>query len=515
MKPSFKVLLALLLLLTLPSVVQAQFTFTTNGGAITLTGYTGTNAVVVIPGSTNGYSVTSIGNSAFQSKGVLIAVTIPNSVTNIGYRAFYGCTALKSVTFGNSVNNIGSYAFSGCQQLTNITIPSSVSTLGIYAFAQCSRLTIVSGGAGMASIGDYAFYACPLTGLVIGNNVTNIGYNALWLCTSLTAITVGASNPVYSSSGGVLFDKGGIRLIWYPGGKVGPFEISNNVSIVESNAFYDCLNLSAVTIPYSVTNIGTQPFAECMALTTITVGAANPSYSSLDGVLFDKGQRALLKYPCGRAGGYTVPETVTTISATAFQNARLTDLAIGNGVTNIASWACSYCFKLGSVTIGSSVAAIGSYAFYNSSMVALTIPRSVTSIGSYAFAACYSLLCVYVEGNAPTEDGSVFSQDQATVYYLPGTLGWKPIFDGRPTALWFLPDPLILINSPSFGVKTNQFGFTISWATNLSVVVEICTNLATHSWSPVSTNTLTNGSIYFSDSQWTNYRASFYRIRSP
>ena len=64
-------------------------------------------------------------------------------------------------------------------------------------------------------------------------------------------------------------------------------------------------------------------------------------------------------------------------------------------------------------------------------------------------------------------------------------------------------------------MQTNGFGFIISWATNVSVVVEACTNLANPIWSPVGTNTLTGGSSYFSDPQWTNYPARFYRLRSP
>jgi hypothetical protein len=64
-------------------------------------------------------------------------------------------------------------------------------------------------------------------------------------------------------------------------------------------------------------------------------------------------------------------------------------------------------------------------------------------------------------------------------------------------------------------VQTNGFGFIISWATNISVVVEACTNLANPTWSPLATNTLSGGSAYFSDPQWTNYPARFYRLRSP
>lgn len=98
---------------------------------------------------------------------------------------------------------------------------------------------------------------------------------------------------------------------------------------------------------------------------------------------------------------------------------------------------------------------------------------------------------------------------------MPWTTGWGPIFGGLPTALWWLPNPSILNNSPSFGVQTNGFGFIISWATNIPVVVEACTNPANPTWFPVRTNTLTDGWSYFSDPQWTNYPARFYRLRSP
>ena len=71
-----------------------------------------------------------------------------------------------------------------------------------------------------------------------------------------------------------------------------------------------------------------------------------------------------------------------------------------------------------------------------------------------------------------------------TVYYLPGTTGWDSTFAGRPTALWVLPYPLILNNGSSFGVQTNGFGFIISWATNISVVVEASPDLSNPSGLP-------------------------------
>jgi len=82
-----------------------------------------------------------------------------------------------------------------------------------------------------------------------------------------------------------------------------------------------------------------------------------------------------------------------------------------------------------------------------------------------------------------------------------------------PDGLAFQPPPPL--QAVGVGIQLNQFGFTLIGSNNDIVVVEACTNLANIVWSPLATNTLTNGSFYFSDAQWTNYPARFYRIHSP
>jgi hypothetical protein len=63
--------------------------------------------------------------------------------------------------------------------------------------------------------------------------------------------------------------------------------------------------------------------------------------------------------------------------------------------------------------------------------------------------------------------------------------------------------------------RTNRYGFTISWATHASVVIEAATNLANPAWLPIATNTLTGSSTYFSDPDWISHPNRFYRLRFP
>jgi len=144
-----------------------------------------------------------------------------------------------------------------------------------------------------------------------------------------------------------------------------------------------------------------------------------------------------------------------------------------------------------------------------SSLTRITISASVTNLGDGAFWHCTGLSNVFFFGNAPTlGSGTVFTSDPATVYYLPGTTGWYTPFGGLTAVCW---NP----QARNLGVQTNQFRFTITGSSNLTIVVEACTNLVNAVWSPVGTNTLTGGSSPFSDPQWTNYPSRFYRFRAP
>jgi len=181
----------------------------------------------------------------------------------------------------------------------------------------------------VTSITGNAFSLGRLTGVTIGNNVTNIGQGAFSLCSSLTNVTM-----------------------------------PDGVLSIGNNAFFSCSILASMTIPASVTNIGTEAFSECGRLTNITVAASNLAYSSLNGVLFDEAQETLIQFPGGLGGSYAIPNSVTSIGEDAFASSSgLTSLNTGNNVTNIGAGAFEQCSDLTNITFLGNSPALGVNAF--------------------------------------------------------------------------------------------------------------------------------------------------------
>jgi hypothetical protein len=130
-----------LLVWVLPALVQAQFSYTTNNGTVSITNYTGSGGAVTIPSTINGLPVTSIGDDAFYDCASLTRVTIPNSVTNIGNTAFETCVNLTSVTIPDSVTSIGYEAFGDCYSLTSAYFEGNPPAIDLSMFAGDNYLT--------------------------------------------------------------------------------------------------------------------------------------------------------------------------------------------------------------------------------------------------------------------------------------------------------------------------------------------------------------------------------------
>ena len=265
------------------------------------------NTLIQCPGAKTSVtipnSITYIGELAFSGCRGLTSVTIPNSVTSIGRSAFSGCSGLTSVTIGTGVTSIGWYAFEDCSGLTSVTIGTGVTSIGWYAFSDCSSLTSVTIPNSVTSIGEGAFDGCSsLTSVTIPNSVTSIRKYAFYGCSSLTSINVASGNTHYSSIDGVLYNYVQDTLIQCPGAKTS-VTIPNSVTSIGSGAFYGCSGLTSVTIPNSVTSIGWYAFEDCSGLTSVRCLAVTPP-SIENASFYDVPSTCTLTVPCGSIGAY-------------------------------------------------------------------------------------------------------------------------------------------------------------------------------------------------------------------
>jgi hypothetical protein len=346
---------------------------------------------------------------------------------------------------------------------TTLTITSYSGSGGVVAIpADINGLPVT-----MIGLGAFQ-YCSSLISVTIPHGVTSIGTRAFGVCTNLTNATI-------------------------------PDSLTN----IGESAFFECSSLPSVTIPASVINIGGAAFSDCSNLCAVTIPAGVVSI----------GQQA--SDTCTSLTNITIPASVTNIGAEAFfgcvsltaitlpgnaaadffrDNPDLTNLTIADGATNIVTG-----------------------AFEDVPFISVVMPASVANIGNLAYAYCYDLTSIYFQGNAPTIAEDTFQNDKATVYYLPGTTGWGSAFGGLPLLPWLLPYPVILQSATNFGVQPSGVSFTVSWASNATVVVQACTNLSQPDWQPLQTNTIlaTNGVWLFSDPQWTNFNARYCRLSSP
>ncbi len=271
------------------------------------------------------------------------------------------------------VGTDGKITITGCDKSANgaITIPSKID------------------GKPVTSIGDGAFYNCTsLTSITIPNSITSIGKNSFITCWSLTNINVASGNNYFSSKDGILFNKDKTTLIRYPeGSKRTVYSIPSTVRNIGEDAFSNS-NLTSITIPDSVTSIGSWAFTYCDGLTSITIPN---SVRNIEDYTFAYSHSLT---------SITIPNSVTSIGFCAFDFCDgLTSITIPNSVTSIEDCAFRECINLKSITIPNGVTSIGDYAFGDcDSLTSITIPSSVTSIGDFAFYHCYNLSATHYTG---------------------------------------------------------------------------------------------------------------------
>ena len=229
-------------------------------------------------------------------------------------------------------------------------------------------------------------YTEKIVNVIIENGVTNIGGYAFYDCGNLSSITIPDS----------VTDIG--DLAFHSCSSLTSITIPDSVTNIGDLAFYKCNSLTSITIPKGVTSIGRAAFADCKNLTSITIP---DSVSSIKSKVFDDTpwfEAKLKENPLvvvngilidGKTckGDVVIPDGVTYIADSAFHSCNeLTSITFPDSVTCIDDHAFRYCEGLTSITIPDSVISIGTLAFSGcSNLTSVTIPNSITRIKKSSF----------------------------------------------------------------------------------------------------------------------------------
>ena len=314
---------------------------------------------------------------------------------------------IPSVHNGLPVTTIGESAFRGCDFMTSVEIPGGIICIENGAFRECSSLerVIFSDTSQLKTIGKYAFSECTdLEQFVIPASVTTINDGIFAYCTSLGIIEVADGNTSFKIIDGDLYDYEGFVLVQYAIGKNDTILfVPSDVQRIQNSAFEGCSSLVAVSIPLTISSIGTNAFAQCKSLQQIDFSIW-------------VGHNVLTEIPSSAFVGCTslklinIPYSVTKIGSHAFYGCvSLNTIDLPSGVTSIGEAAFYGCTSLANINIPENVTTIGDYAFcYCSSLTSINIPASVTFIGRYAFYGCSALTHAYFDNKIWTYSTTLY-----------------------------------------------------------------------------------------------------------
>ena len=448
-----------------------------------------------------------ISDDAFRDCRNLKSLSIPNSITSIGMNAFNGCSPkevyipdietwcniefensdsnplrlsytchlyekgkevdLENLVIPDGIENIGNCAFTGITSLCSVSIPKSVKTIGEYAFASCSKLSSITLSEGVEVIGKNAFDYCNFSSITIPSSVTSIGDNAFHSVDVLyrsKKIIVGISD--LKSWCSIVFSSEKANPLYYAkqlllNGEVVKDDvvIPAGTTIISDYAFYNFSELSSVTLPSSLTNIGKDAFGgECKLSKIISLIevpfplATNAFADKTITVFIPKGTLSLYQKDWSFFDDFYEGDGSRPDDAIAFEDPVVESICTSNwdlnhdgflsiteaglvtelgnpfadrssqitsfnelqyftNLKSISQNAFSGCRNLKTLTIPENVSSIGAKAFYYCERLSsIVIPSGVTSIGSYAFQGCKCLNSVTIP-NGVTSIGDYAFED--------------------------------------------------------------------------------------------------------
>lgn len=194
----------------------------------------------------------------FEDCASLTSVSLPASVTKIPSGMFQGCTSLTSVTALSEIESIGDRAFQNCSSLTGIDFPGTLTSIGSSAFQGCTSLMSVPKLNKVAKMGSGAFQSCKnLRASVDLSSLQNIPDNAF----CYTPVKIVGLCDSLKSIGEWAFIQSNVAV-----------QLPRTLETIGNYAFYYGTLPEQLSIPDSVTSVGTAAFSGVGGVKDVTIG---------------------------------------------------------------------------------------------------------------------------------------------------------------------------------------------------------------------------------------------------
>lgn len=368
----------------------------TQEGEVTITGYKGSEPILVIPAFLEGKPVTSIASEAFAHKGGLRAVSIPDSVVRMGRDVFKGCSDLSSlrtpVYTCEQAPWFGALFGADTYETNGSFVPPTLTTLVLtagtcipdYAFYACRGLEVVVLPQTLEELGDFGFYDCEsLCYLATEDTVLQtVGERALGGCEELLSLTL--PSTVHSMEFGFLEGCGRLEslTIPFPGGR----SMSSPLSREEAQAMEEGEPHPARTTGY----LGYLFGAASYTFTEGYLPASLQIVSILEGCT-DIPANAF--FGCSSPREIRLPQSVTSIGRRSFYGCeRLSVMTLPEGVVSLGEDAFHGCIRMTRFTGGKALSQLGVQTFMDClSLTTVVLPDTVTHLPNACFSGCQSL----------------------------------------------------------------------------------------------------------------------------
>lgn len=192
---------------------------------------------------------------------------------------------------------------------------------------------------------------------------------------------------------------------------LGTVDMGSGVSTIGSKAFENCKFLTVLAIPAATVSIGSGAFYGCSALTAVNVAGGNLTFQSKDGILFDKLGTKLILYPAAHSGSTYNVSGVREIEDYAFYGCKnLTTVEVAASVTTLGKGAFQDCAALTSVSLDGSLKKLEESLFSGCKKLnSLKLPATLISIEQAAFQGCSSIKTLTIPAGVTTVGTDAFS----------------------------------------------------------------------------------------------------------